>query len=215
MSNSVKIMTLGDSITAGLHSEETGGYRGPLSQMFADVGFPVEFVGSQADQISKHEGHSGFTSDMIAQNVRGWLESNPPEIVLLHIGTNDVLLHTPCAITNIEQILKNIDSFETSTNTHIAVFLAQIINRTDVGSVPGDTTALNKLIASMAAARITNGDRLKVVNFEQALITPWILPMGSIPMRADTARWRWYGSTRWPQCSTTGISPRTVTRSIF
>src|ERR1051326_5076132 len=170
MSNSVKIMPLGDSITEGFRSEETGGYRGPLSRMFANAGFPVEFVGNHPeDVVSNWAGHGGFRSDEIAQNVHDWLDPNPPDFVLLHIGTNDILQNRQdFAIANIEQILNNIDSFD----THIVVILAQIINHADPRSVPFgvETTTLNKSVATMAAARIARGDRLKVVNFESALL---------------------------------------------
>jgi lysophospholipase L1-like esterase len=39
----------------------------------------------------EHEGHSGWRIDELAGAVDGWLAQHQPEIVLLLIGTNDVL----------------------------------------------------------------------------------------------------------------------------
>ena len=40
-----------------------------------------------------HEGHSGWTADQIQSNVTAWANLNKPDVVLLHIGTNDISLN--------------------------------------------------------------------------------------------------------------------------
>jgi lysophospholipase L1-like esterase len=92
----VKIMPLGDSITAGVHSSSMGGYRVWLWQDCVESGWNVEFVGSQRGGPASlpdkaHEGHSGWRIDQISAHVVGWLTSYQPQVVLLHIGTNDIL----------------------------------------------------------------------------------------------------------------------------
>ncbi|MFC1486897.1 hypothetical protein ACFLRN_04320 [Thermoproteota archaeon] len=91
-SDTIFIMPLGDSITLG---DNMGGSRRKLFLDFANVGFNVDFVGSLSDPDSQefdidHEGHSGWLADQIKDNVYNWLELNPADIVILHIGTNDI-----------------------------------------------------------------------------------------------------------------------------
>jgi lysophospholipase L1-like esterase len=88
------IMPLGDSITDGYNIP--GGYRIELWQKFASNGNQVDFVGSMTNGPSSlgdknHEGHSGWRIDQIDAQISGWLSSYQPQIVLLLIGTNDMI----------------------------------------------------------------------------------------------------------------------------
>jgi hypothetical protein len=113
------IMPLGDSITYGdtFSGPIPGGYRTRLYSDLHDAGYSFTFVGtstenpssllSQAGQIH-HEGHGAYRIDQIANNLDGNDGSNtgapggnnnggfwfhkpaPPDIILLHIGTNDI-----------------------------------------------------------------------------------------------------------------------------
>ena len=64
----LKIMPLGDSITAGYASDATGGYRLPLQQKLTAAGISYQFVGSQkthnptspAAAQPDHEGYDGY-----------------------------------------------------------------------------------------------------------------------------------------------------------
>lgn len=88
----IRLMPLGDSITLG----SSGGYRTLLwKKMFQQDGKKVDFVGSLTDGPSdlgdrNHEGHSGWRIDQIRGQIDGWSNSYKPELVLLHIGTNDI-----------------------------------------------------------------------------------------------------------------------------
>jgi lysophospholipase L1-like esterase len=90
----VRIMPLGDSLTDG--ENIPGGYRIELwSRLVAD-GLPVDFVGSQSNGPASlpdrdHEGHPGWRIDQIAGAAGPWLTRYQPQIVLLLIGTNDVV----------------------------------------------------------------------------------------------------------------------------
>lgn len=97
-SNSLlKIMPLGDSITAGVagkNDRESGGYRTELWNQFIAEGLPVKFVGSMSSGPTSlgekdHEGHPGWTIRQIARSVDVWLKELQPDIILLMIGTND------------------------------------------------------------------------------------------------------------------------------
>jgi acyl-CoA thioesterase-1 len=89
-----RILPLGDSITYGY---EHGSYRTALWERLVDQdGHEIDFVGSQSDGPSSlpdrdHEGHSGWRIDEIEGEAAGWVEQHDPDVVLLHIGTNDMI----------------------------------------------------------------------------------------------------------------------------
>jgi lysophospholipase L1-like esterase len=85
------IMPLGDSITLGLN----GGYRNNLFTSLGTDGYAVDMVGTQADEWTvvadkDHEGHPGYTTGGIRDEIDAWLAASDPDVVLLMAGTNDV-----------------------------------------------------------------------------------------------------------------------------
>jgi lysophospholipase L1-like esterase len=172
----IRIMPLGDSITYGSSSTGIVGYRRPLYQSLAGAGYSVDFVGGQTngspeDFDRNHEGHSGWRADEIRDNITGWLNSTPADVVLLHIGTNNISQGQAATTTAAEigQILDLINAWET-THNQVWVVLARIINRNDSRS--GITTTLNGLIQALADTRIAGGDKIVVVDMESALSYP-------------------------------------------
>ena len=94
----IRIMPLGDSITYGANT--AGGYRLPLYNLLTQANYSVDFVGSETGNGASdlpdwdHEGHSGWwlshSDGGIYQNVGKWLAHvETPDVVLVHIGTND------------------------------------------------------------------------------------------------------------------------------
>src|SRR5262249_32839115 len=97
----LKVMPLGDSITDGYLV--SGGYRINLWRGFQAIGLDAIFVGSEYNGppelgSKKHEGQSGWRIDEIIGSIDDWLDAAEPDIILLHIGTNDCVqnyqLHT-------------------------------------------------------------------------------------------------------------------------
>jgi lysophospholipase L1-like esterase len=89
----LRVMPLGDSITWGVGSSTGNGYRGPLWNMLAADGHPVDFVGTlRGGSMSDpdNEGHSGYRIDQIAALADAPLTRYRPNVVTLHIGTNDL-----------------------------------------------------------------------------------------------------------------------------
>jgi hypothetical protein len=109
------IMPLGDSITWG-SGGVPGGYRMHLYSDLSNAGYSFTFVGTSTENPSSllrqagqthHEGHPAYRIDQIANNIDGndpsgnsisnnnggfWFHKpTPPDVVLLHIGTNDIL----------------------------------------------------------------------------------------------------------------------------
>ncbi|GGM94295.1 hypothetical protein GCM10011609_34720 [Lentzea pudingi] len=84
------VLPLGDSITAGVGSSNGAAYRGVLYDRLAAK---ADFVGSQRSGSipdRDNEGHSGFRIDEIAANATAWASTYRPDVVALHLGTNDM-----------------------------------------------------------------------------------------------------------------------------
>jgi acyl-CoA thioesterase-1 len=68
-----------------------------LRDLLADDGLDVDLVGSKRDgpdSVSDrdHEGRSGITLEAMASRVARWVRKAGPDVILLHNGTNDLLL---------------------------------------------------------------------------------------------------------------------------
>jgi hypothetical protein len=181
-SSPVKIMPLGDSITYGDYLDDPppvilGGYRRLLHDMLTNYGYSFDFVGSQqagdpALFDIDHEGHGGWGAKRarppygggIAPYVQTFLANNPAEVVLLHIGTNDVSDGLQNA-DDVAEILDNIDL----VSEDITVILGRIINRTDTVQKSQATTQFNNDVEAIARNRIANGNRIIIVDHENAL----------------------------------------------
>jgi lysophospholipase L1-like esterase len=178
----VRIMPLGDSITRGSGSTSINGYRRPLFQRLEAASHFVDFVGSQLDGSTdfdrNHEGRSGWYADggstgSIADNVYYFLGLNPADIVLLHIGTNDIEEEHASA-ADIARILDEIRR----RSTHITVVLALIINQYPYSP---ETSAYNAEVSNMALQRIAQGQPIILVDMENALLYPDDLKDGVHP----------------------------------
>ncbi|MFO7680701.1 MAG: LamG-like jellyroll fold domain-containing protein [Chloroflexota bacterium] len=165
-SSAVRIMPLGDSITKGSSSgvtleSEMISYRKTLWHNLIAASYPVDFVGSLTNGQTydgfdpHHEGWPAYTKAQVRDGVIGWLNTNPADIVLLHIGTNAV----STSVTEDDQLLNNIDAYD----ENITVVLARIINRINDDIT---TTSYNNALASLAATRIANGDKIILVDME-------------------------------------------------
>jgi len=90
LKETIKIMPLGDSITSAASS-----YRNHLWELLANNSINVDFVGSLSSGYEtlpdkEHEGHTGWKINQISDKVEDWISIYAPDIVLLHIGTNDI-----------------------------------------------------------------------------------------------------------------------------
>jgi lysophospholipase L1-like esterase len=188
-SGAVRIMPLGDSITAGSNSGVVDdafwiAYRKDLYNRLVGGRYAVNFVGSQVNGSgagltdSQHEGHPGWSADgapgeSIRPAVRAFLTANPAEIVLLHIGTNDISSgQSPADIRDeVAGILDEIDAYEQSTRREVWVVLALIVKRAIGCPLRDQTVTLNNLLDAMVQDRLDRpeSDRIAVVDMEAAL----------------------------------------------
>ncbi|MGP4113500.1 SGNH/GDSL hydrolase family protein [Streptomyces sp. 4N509B] len=165
----VRIMPLGDSITGS-----PGCWRALLWQDLVAAGHTaVDFVGTLPGQgcgfayDGENEGHGGIlATNMADQNqLPPWLSATNPDVVLMHLGTNDAWSGRPT-----DTIL---DAFTTlvtqmrANNPAMEILVAQIIPMDSARSCAecGQRVAdLNAAIPGWAASLSTAGSPITVVD---------------------------------------------------
>ncbi|WP_372444334.1 ricin-type beta-trefoil lectin domain protein [Micromonospora qiuiae] len=167
----VRVMPLGDSITEG--TQIPGGYRIGLWQRLVNGRYTVDFVGSQFNGPASlgdrdHQGHPGWRIDQIDANIVGWLNTQRPRSVLLHIGTNDILqnYNVSTAPNRLSTLIDRI----TNTAPDADVFVAQIITLTNSNQAAAVRT-FNAAIPGIVQSKVNAGKRVHLVNMHSALTT--------------------------------------------
>ncbi|TFI51435.1 cellulose-binding protein [Mastigocladus laminosus UU774] len=132
-SSSTRIMPLGDSITGGEIGQNS--YRRLLWFYLLNAGYSVDFVGSLRVNCGRvpplqdfdldNEGHCGWRADQILAQIDQWASSTRPNIVLIHLGTNDLGSgESPeSTIEDIRGIIQKLRYY----NPYVKILLAQII----------------------------------------------------------------------------------------
>jgi len=166
------IMPLGDSITEA--STGHASYRYWLWKSLADAGYTVNFVGSEAGVADgpalypgfdqDHEGHSGWRADDIQDKLESgdWksfasLPQNTPDIVLLHIGSNDV--EEGRSDTSTRDEISNIIDDLRAVNPNVTILLAKLIPETDT-----PMSGLNDLLPGLVSQKDTDDSRVILVD---------------------------------------------------
>ena len=97
----LRVLLLGDSITHGSRSSYGNGYRAPLWCALRDLGYKIDFVGTQTDSYGTydprlgdldHEGISGIGLGRTIDRIDAVFDRvGAVDCVLLHLGTNEGL----------------------------------------------------------------------------------------------------------------------------
>jgi hypothetical protein len=154
-----RIMPLGDSITEA----ESGfaSYRYWLWHALLDAGHDVDLVGSMSgvyngpplfnDFDQDHEGHWGWRVDEVLAQLPGWAAAAQPEIVLLHLGHNDLWQGQGVAgtITELEAVISALRT----ANPTVTVLIAEVIPATPTAL--SEIPALNAEVATLATSLTT------------------------------------------------------------
>lgn len=183
----LRILPLGDSITQS--DAQHLGYRYLLWKKLIDAGIQFDFIGSMhPPEIERapgwidyqdrafdidHEGHSGWTAGDLLDGcswepdkgkLPEWLKTYTPDIVLLHIGTNDAFHSVPIEVT-VEKI-EAIIALLQSDNPKVIVFLAKIIPLAGEWARDYNNAilALNARMDGIAAATTTSDSKVIVVD---------------------------------------------------
>ncbi|HOT94457.1 MAG TPA: GDSL-type esterase/lipase family protein [Methanoregulaceae archaeon] len=173
----VRILPLGDSITRGDPSPDSdaGSYRYYLYTRLVDAGYRVDFIGSTTQpNFSRfsfdqdHDGHGGYTTGMFLsyqgqEPLREWLAaSGAPDIVLLHIGTNDAVWQVDhgTRLENLAVIVRILQE----TNPRVTILLAQIIPTDNWFRNQRQIDPFNAALPGLAANVSTASSRVIVVD---------------------------------------------------
>jgi len=153
---SVSIMLLGDSITQSTKSHYS--YRYYLWKKLLDSNVNFDFVGSMTTNNggnpqwpnylgqsfdSDHQSHWGLRADQVFNILKD--QTHKPDIVLVHLGTNDEIQNQGVASTKTD--LRNIVANLRGKNPRVVIFLAKII--------PYRTT-LNPILNNSLASLVDN-----------------------------------------------------------
>jgi len=171
--NPVRIMPLGDSITYENHFSDLShprpigvrsAYRNYLWYKLRDFNYEANFVGSQvAGQDIEpsfdpdNEGHPSWTSYDISERVYGWVKSSKPDIILLHIGSND----WDSSVSGVETILARINSAGRDNGKHIKTIVALILDRAHHEEW---ILRFNNNLRSLVSKHKQNGEDVVLVN---------------------------------------------------
>ncbi|MCZ7439289.1 cellulose binding domain-containing protein [Micromonospora sp. WMMC241] len=164
----VRVMPLGDSITGS-----PGCWRAVLWNRLQSTGYTdVDFVGTLGPQgcgvtyDGDNEGHGGYLATNIAnQNLLpGWLAATHPDVVLMHLGTNDVWSNIAPA-TILAAYSKLVDQMR-AANPATTVLVAKIIpmNPSSCPECGQRTIALNAAVDGWAAGKTTAASPVVVVD---------------------------------------------------
>ncbi|GJM24517.1 MAG: hypothetical protein DHS20C16_09320 [Phycisphaerae bacterium] len=175
-------MLVGDSITQG--GQQHVSYRYTLWFDLQNAGFDVDFVGQRDFTNSgdpnlawypnyfttfdrDHEGYWGWRTDQIDGIITNATTVAQPDIVLIHLGTNDIGQLGAAGVTNADVNLRSIINRIRTERPNATLLLAQVV---PIG--PGSSyfnnadqiDPLNAVIADVAADMDTNGSPIILVD---------------------------------------------------
>lgn len=188
----VRIMPLGDSITAGLCDGRLAtcvspvpstscndinnqavntiatGYRTYLKQALDHIGIWSDFVGSMSSSTGfsdpEHEGHGGWQiSDLSTCVQQGWIANAQPDVVLIHAGTNDII-HGRTTSQLTTDMTSLINSVY-SAKSDVVVIVAQMIPMT---SYKPAVSSFNNSIPAIVSQQQALGRKVYYVNMNRA-----------------------------------------------
>jgi len=149
-------MPLGASITQGLYSSDSNGYRDDLRLMLRTAGNPVNFVGNQqigsmAD--NQHEGWPGFVLADITNKAKASVPKWLPNLVLINAGTNDAIQNRSVATAG--QRMQTMVDYVLATVPDATVLLSTLIVNANADTekhVEAINDQYRALVVKMAAA---------------------------------------------------------------
>ncbi len=175
----LRLMPLGDSITRGFRSTTDDGYRGPLYSALKKRGIALDFVGSQRAGVMfdpDNEGYNGYRIDQIAKLADAAMATYHPNLVTLHIGTNDIGQNYQVS-TAPQRLAALIDQI-IAADPHVTILVAQLVcNAT--ASIQSLTDSYNGKIPEIVQSRAKAGKHVYMVSMKA--LTPADLDDGLHP----------------------------------
>jgi len=177
----LRIMPLGDSITAGA-GWDGGGYRAVLREKLVAAGYDVDYVGTQGGNYGtlidsgdwQHEGHGGWKVQDLVDYFGAWsMNIDAPNVILLKIGTNNFTQDQDLVMAQTCALLDDIKRIQPSAHVIVATLIS-IMN--DMNGTLGDWDAWvrehNARLAAEIASRAANGDKVSLVDMYSAVPIP-------------------------------------------
>lgn len=176
LSSAQIIIPMGDSITSGHDGSAyiDGAYRDPLHRSLTGIGWTPQYVGPTSagptqylidNNSQNHAGMSGWTiaphsgREGLQTHAGSWMNSFAPDIVLLMIGTNDVLLGQTAAASEAR--------YATLLDTMIAARPTARIMVGSLTTLTGFETQVdefNAFLPGLVTAREGTGANIEFVN---------------------------------------------------
>jgi lysophospholipase L1-like esterase len=187
----VRIMPVGDSITEGKYTQ--GGYRKPLYQMLKDNGYTVTFVGKEDNgnpandtgfstgmENPNHEGYGsarigmllngGTTEKHTALPIKTSLADNNPDIVLILLGTNDILGITPA--DRMRQTMEELLNTICEQNPNTIVVLASIPPIFKIEARNADVNSYNAVLPRIVAKEKALNHKIEFADIHSVFTDP-------------------------------------------
>ena len=180
-SGACKILPLGDSITFGIQYE--GAWRVELFTKAVAASKKITFVGSQMNGPAmaggmafpkNHEGHSGYTIDQMKPFAMTTDVPYMPNMILLHIGTNDTYGSSPAAAPT---RLSSLVDLITSTYPNALLVVAKIV---PYPSQAANVKIINDSIPGLVAKNQTAGKHVIMADCFTGFTTSSMLSSDSI-----------------------------------
>jgi autotransporter-associated beta strand protein len=169
----IRILPLGDSITWGVGGDtDKGGYRGTLYNLLTALGYNAIFVGNNVENSAllaqpHHEGHPGQVISYITANIAAWLATmDNPDVVLLHIGTNDIgISDFPNAINRLDDLITQIATLR----PYAHIIVTTLMQRSGDTLIP---TYFNPYVQGKVNAQAALGRRVTFLDMWSAVPYP-------------------------------------------
>jgi lysophospholipase L1-like esterase len=160
----LRLMPIGDSITAGYLSSTNDGYRGPLWTALKSQVATQDFVGTQLDGTMSdpdNEGHYGYRIDQIASLITASLNTYKPNIITLDIGINDLGQGYEVS-TAPNRLASLIDQIFTA-EPEATILVAQLMVTND-SARNALVTTFNNALPGIVSTRANAGKHISLVN---------------------------------------------------
>ncbi|WP_435610841.1 GDSL-type esterase/lipase family protein [Streptomyces sp. C10-9-1] len=159
-----KVLPLGDSITHGVGTPGQSSYRAQLFTALQDDTSSLDFVGSQdSGQLADtdHEGHPGWRIGQIDGIADCTVARYRPNVVTLHIGTNDMRDAATAAVApaRLRALLERLRK----RDPDMAVLVATLVPSTS-GSVNARVRVYNAQIPRIVAEQRARGQFIRLVD---------------------------------------------------
>ena len=167
----VRIMPLGDSITAGCCSSAPtqGGYRNKLYTLLTEAGYNVDFVGTEADSNNPtlpdqdHQGMNSYRIDQIQSALPNWLRmTEDPDVVLLNIGSNDFWQGYDLA--SVQTRLNNLITDIAIQRPFAKILVSNLFMRTDDVNTETLQESFNAAIPGIVNNQVAQGRQVSFVD---------------------------------------------------